>query len=89
MLFDTTQLVVALLWIAGAFALAIALIPLLGTLPPRGRFALISVVTFIVGLFFAAEFFLPVVQGSLQVITALSLGLGTYGLVRLHLRNTV
>ena len=103
MLFDTTQLVVALLWIAGAFALAIALIPLLGTLPPRGRFALISVVTFIVGLFFAAEFFLPVgednkniltdpfqkMQGSLQVITALSLGLGTYGLVRLHLRNTV
>ena len=103
MLFDTTQLLVALLWIAGAFALAIALIPLLGTLPPRGRFALISVVTFIVGLFFAAEFFLPVgednkniltdpfqkMQGSLQVITALSLGLGTYGLVRLHLRNTV
>ena len=103
MLFDTTQLVVALLWIAGAFALAIALIPLLGTLPPRGRFALISVVTFIVGLFFAAEFFLPVgednkniltdpfqkMQGSLQVITALSLGLGTYGLVRLHLRNAV
>lgn len=103
MLFDTTQLLVALLWIAGAFALAIALIPLLGTLPPRGRFALISVVTFIVGLFFAAEFFLPVgednkniltdpfqkMQGSLQVITALSLGLGTYGLVRLHLRNAV
>jgi uncharacterized membrane protein len=103
MLFDTTQLVVALLWIAGAFALAIALIPLLGTLPPRGRFALISVVTFIAGLFFAAEFFLPVgeddkniltdpfqkMQGSLQVITALSLGLGTYGLVRLHLRNAV
>jgi hypothetical protein len=28
-------------------------------------------------------------QGSLQVITALSLGLGTYGLVRLHLRNAV
>jgi hypothetical protein len=103
MLFDTTQLVVALLWIAGAFALAIALIPLLGTLPPRGRFALISLVTFIAGLFFAAEFFLPVgeddkniltdpfqkMQGSLQVITALSLGLGTYGLVRLHLRNAV
>jgi hypothetical protein len=28
-------------------------------------------------------------QGSLQVITALSLGLGTYGLIRLHLRNAV
>jgi hypothetical protein len=103
MLFDTTQLVMALLWIAGAFALAIALIPLLGTLPPRGRFALISFVTFIAGLFFAAEFFLPVgednkniltdpfqkMQGSLQVITALSLGLGTYGLVRMHLRNAI
>lgn len=102
-MFDTTQLWVAVGWIVGAFVLAIALIPLLSTLPPRGRFALISSFTFLAGLFFAAEFFLPVgednkniltdpfqkMQGSLQVITALSLGLGTYGLVRLHLRNTV
>ncbi|MCS7301122.1 MAG: hypothetical protein NZ556_06160 [Fimbriimonadales bacterium] len=102
-MFDTTQTTWAAFWMIGAAVLVFALIPLLQTLPPRGRYLLIAVVTFIAGLFFAAEFFLPVdetgkniltdpfqrLQGSLQVITALSLGLGTYGLVRLHLRNAV
>ncbi|MFN7019338.1 MAG: hypothetical protein ACK4RG_08730 [Fimbriimonadales bacterium] len=102
-MFDTTQATWAAFWIIGAFVLFFALIPLLQTLPPRGRYMLIAVFTFISGLFFAAEFFLPVneegkniltdpfqrLQGSLQVIIALSLGLGTYGLIRLHLRNAV
>lgn len=102
-MFDTTQPIWAAMWILGAFVVVMALIPLLQTLPPRGRYALIAIFTFLAGLFFAAEFFLPVneqgkniltepfkkMQGSLQVITALSLGLGTYGLIRLHLRNTV
>lgn len=102
-MFDTTNPTWAAVWMIGAFVLVLGLIPLLQTLPPRGRYALIAVFTFIAGLFFAAEFFLPVneegkniltdpfqkLQGSLQVITALSLGLGTYGLIRLHLRNAV
>jgi hypothetical protein len=100
---DTTQSTVAAIVIIGAAVLVFALIPVLQTLPPRARRALIALFTFIAGLFFAAEFFLPVndqgkniltdpfkkLQGSLQVITALSLGLGTYGLIRLHLRNAV
>jgi len=83
----------------------------LQTLPPRGRRAIIVTVTFLAGLFFAAEFFLPVdwtaifpkddpkrnfltpaiqpAQNVLQIIGALALGLGTFGLVRLHLRNAV
>jgi hypothetical protein len=100
---DTTQPTVAAIVMIGAAVLVFALIPVLQTLPPRARRALIALFTFIAGLFFAAEFFLPVndqgkniltdpfkkLQGSLQVITALSLGLGTYGLIRLHLRNAV
>ncbi len=97
----------------GAFVLLFGLIPVLQTLPPRGRRALIVAITFFSGLFFAAEFFLPVkgageilfphpddnknfltdaiqpAQNVLQIIGALALGLGTYGLVRLHLRNVV
>lgn len=97
----------------GAFVLMFGLIPVLQSLPPRGRRALIVTVTFLAGLFFAAEFFLPVkgageilfpnpdddknfltdkiqpAQNILQIIGALALGLGTYGLVRLHLRNVV
>ncbi|MCS7209634.1 MAG: hypothetical protein NZ874_08695 [Fimbriimonadales bacterium] len=103
-MFDTRENIWAAFWMIGAAILIFALIPLLQTLPPRGRYLLIAFVTFIAGLFFAAEFFLPVdektgknfltdpfqrLQGSLQVITALSLGLGTYGLIRLHLRNAV
>lgn len=90
--------------VLGAFLLILGLIPLLQTLPPRGRRALIVVVTFLAGLFFAVEFFLPVddkeqknfltdyiqpAQQMLQVVGALALGLGTYGLIRLHLRNVV
>ncbi|MCS6920077.1 MAG: hypothetical protein NZM28_09930 [Fimbriimonadales bacterium] len=97
----------------GAFVLMFGLIPVLQSLPPRGRRAIIVFVTFVAGLFFAAEFFLPVkgagevlfvnpdenknflsdaiqpAQNILQIIGALALGLGTYGLVRLHLRNVV
>lgn len=94
-----------LLWalVIGSFVVVLGLIPLLQTLPPRARRMLIALVTFIAGAFFALEFFTPVnekqenlftpyvqpTQNALQVIGALALGLGTYGLVRLHLRNTV
>jgi len=103
---DTTTLsgkVSMALIVLGAFVLAFGLIPVLQTLPPRGRRALIAVVTFLVGAFFAAEFFMPLTQddknyltpgiqpaqNALQIIGSLALGLGTYGLVRLHLRNVV
>lgn len=89
--------------VLGALLIVLGLIPLFQTLPPRGRRALIAIVTFLVGLFFATEFFFPVdetgknfltdqtipAQQMLQVIGALALGLGTYGLIRLHLRNVV
>jgi len=95
----------ATLIVLGAFVLILGLVPVLQTLPPRGRRAIIVTVTFLAGLFFAAEFFLPVDSGEppsnfltpaiqpaqnvLQIIGALALGLGTFGLVRLHLRNAV
>ncbi|MER3559201.1 MAG: hypothetical protein C4336_06955, partial [Armatimonadota bacterium] len=94
-----------LVWaiVLGAFILVLGLIPVLHALPPRGRRAIIVVVTFFAGLFFATEFFTPVgpdgknfltdyiqpAQQMIQVISALALGLGTYGLIRLHLRNVV
>lgn len=94
-----------ILWmiVLGAFIMIMGLVPLLHALPPRGRRAIIVAITFFTGLFFATEFFLPVnkeqknfltdaippAQQAVQVITALALGLGTYGLVRLHLRNVV
>jgi len=84
-------------------ALFMGLIPVMQVLPPRGRRALIALVTFFAGLVFAAEFFLPVnkegenllspaiepAQNTLQIIGAMALALGTYGLIRLHLRNIV
>jgi hypothetical protein len=84
-------------------ALFMGLIPMMQVLPPRGRRALIALVTFMAGLVFAAEFFLPVnkkgenflspaiepAQNTLQIIAAMALALGTYGLIRLHLRNIV
>lgn len=95
----------------GAFVLIMGLVPVLQSLPPRGRRGVIVAVTFLAGLFFAAEFFLPIdwralfpkddptrnfltpaiqpAQNVLQVIGALALGLGTFGLVRLHMRNVV
>jgi len=103
---DTTTLsgkIYVGLIVLGAFVLAFGLIPLLQVLPPRGRRALIATITFLMGAFFAAEFFLPLtkddanfltpsvqpMQNALQIIGSLALGLGTYGLVRLHLRNVV
>ncbi|MFQ3610260.1 MAG: hypothetical protein SNJ72_02095 [Fimbriimonadales bacterium] len=94
-----------LIWaiVLGAFVLILGLVPLLQVLPPRGRRALVVTITFFAGLFFAAEYFMPVneeqknlltpaiqpAQNVLQIIGALALGLGTYGLVRLHLKNVV
>ncbi len=89
--------------VLGFFVLILGLIPVLQALPPRGRRALVVSFTFLAGLFFAAEFFMPVnaeqknfltdsiqpAQNVLQIIGALALGLGTYGLIRLHLKNVV
>lgn len=105
------RILYATLVVLGAFVLILGLVPLLQTLPPRGRRLLIVAITFLAGLFFAAEFFLPVdwravfpkddptrnfltpaiqpAQNVLQIIGALALGLGTFGLVRLHMRNVV
>ncbi len=99
----TAGIIAMVLIVIGAFLLMLGLIPALQALPPRGRRGLIVVLTFLVGLFFAAEFFMPLTRGDknfltpavqpaqdiLQVITSLALGLGTYGLIRLHLRNVV
>lgn len=102
---EGSRVLFATLIVLGAFVLILGLVPVLQTLPPRGRRAIIVTVTFLAGLFFAAEFFLPVDSGEppsnfltpaiqpaqnvLQIIGALALGLGTFGLVRLHLRNAV
>jgi hypothetical protein len=108
---EESRVLFATLIVLGAFVLILGLVPVLQTLPPRGRRAIIVTVTFLAGLFFAAEFFLPVdwtavfpkddpkrnfltpaiqpAQNVLQIIGALALGLGTFGLVRLHLRNAV
>jgi hypothetical protein len=108
---EESRVLFATLIVAGAFVLILGLVPVLQTLPPRGRRAIVVTVTFLAGLFFAAEFFLPVdwtavfpnddptrnfltpaiqpAQNVLQIIGALALGLGTFGLVRLHLRNAV
>ncbi|GBC94011.1 hypothetical protein HRbin15_02516 [bacterium HR15] len=89
--------------VLGFLAFFVGMIPLMQALPPRGRRLLIGAVTFLAGAIFAAEFFLPVdkkgenwlspaiepAQSTLQIINALALGLGTYGLMRLHLRNIV
>jgi hypothetical protein len=108
---EGSRVLFATLIVLGAFVLILGLVPVLQTLPPRGRRAIVVTVTFLAGLFFAAEFFLPVnwtavfpnddptrnfltpaiqpAQNVLQIIGALALGLGTFGLVRLHLRNAV
>jgi hypothetical protein len=108
---EESRVLFATLIVLGAFVLILGLVPVLQTLPPRGRRAIVVTVTFLAGLFFAAEFFLPVdwtavfpnddptrnfltpaiqpAQNVLQIIGALALGLGTFGLVRLHLRNAV
>lgn len=98
----TGQVYIGLI-VLGFLALFLGMIPLMQTLPPRGRRALVVVVTFLAGAVFATEFFWPVdakgenwlspaiepAQSSLQIIGAMALGLGTYGLIRLHLRNIV
>lgn len=57
---DNQRYLYASLIVLGAFVLILGLVPVLQTLPPRGRRAVIVTVTFLAGLFFAAEFFLPV-----------------------------
>ena len=75
----------------------------LSLVPNRARKPLISIVTFVSGLFFALEFFWPVgddgknfltayvkpVAGMTNILQAFALGLGVYSLVGLHLRSIV
>jgi hypothetical protein len=101
---NTTTTSGFILMIAIAFILMFGLVFVLQTLPPRGRRIVVILFTFFAGLFFAAEFFLPVrgedkenflsprvleAQQFLQIIGSLALGLGTYGLLRIHTRNVV
>lgn len=89
-----------------AFLGMFGLVFLLQMLSTQGRRAIVVAVTFIAGLIFALEFFLPAqpvdgqdknflsdptlqIQNFLQVVAGMALGLGTYGLLRLHLRNVV
>lgn len=101
---DTTTTTGFIVMVLIAFILMFGLVFVLQTFPPRGRRTVVVLFTFFAGLFFAAEFFLPVneetsenrlspyvlpAQQFLQIIGSLALGLGTYGLLRIHTRNVV
>ncbi|MBM3495538.1 MAG: hypothetical protein FJX72_14635 [Armatimonadetes bacterium] len=91
----------AWIWISIALAAAgcLVLFFVLQTLPGRARKLIIAAVTFLAGLFYAAEFFLPVnpeteeniltfavptVGNVTNVLAAFTLGLGVFSLVRIH-----
>src|SRR5438552_4462838 len=88
--------IVVLLLCAGLFMV-------LRTLPPRARRAVIVVVTFVSGLFYAVEFFLPATKDQENVLTfavptfgnilnilqGFALGLGVISLFRIHGKNVV
>lgn len=92
-----------LLWvyIAGALVVSVALFFLLQLLPARFRKPLIALITFVAGLYYAAEFFWPTgadgrnwlspgiepLSQVAQVLQAFALGLGIYSLAMVHLRN--
>src|SRR5262245_47314245 len=86
------------LWILGGLLVAIALLAVLDRLPSRSKRTLIVVSTFVAGLFYVLEFFLPakvnpfsggieIVGQVVQVIFAFTLGLGAYNLIFFHSRN--
>ena len=86
---------------AVVFLVCLALFFVLRTLPPKARRAVIVVTTFIAGLFYAVEFFLPANKDGenaltfavptmgnvLNVLQGFALGLGVISLVRIHSRN--
>lgn len=93
------------LWIAWVVVplLGILLIVLLTKLPPRYRRPLIGLLVFLAGLFYAAEYFLPVdpkteenllspwisevVDPLTQVLSGMLIGIGLISISRIHLRN--
>jgi hypothetical protein len=91
-----------LLWvyIAGALAVSGVVFFALQLIPGRFRKPLVALITFVAGLFYATEFFLPVgadnanfltpyldpVAQMTQVLQAFALGLGVYSLAAVHLR---
>jgi hypothetical protein len=94
-------------WILGGLVFAVALLLMLDRLPSRSKRWLIVVSTFLAGLYYVLEFFLPgeatwyptaghknplslgiePVGQVVQIIFAVTLGLGAYNLIFFHSRN--
>ncbi len=88
-------------YVAGAVVLSILIIILLMNLPSRARKPLIATVTFLAGLFYATEFFLPIDEEGKNFLTdylvpasklgsllaGMTLTLGILSLLRVHGRN--
>lgn len=88
------------LYIAGAVAVSAVLFFVLQALPGRARKPLVTLITFVAGLYYAAEFFWPTgangenwlspakqpLSEISQVLGAFALGLGVYSLSLVHLR---
>jgi hypothetical protein len=85
-------------YVAGALVISVILLAVLSFLPPNLRKPLIAVITFLSGLYYAAEWFLPAndkgenaltpyltpLSDMTTVLQAFALGLGVYSLVRIH-----
>lgn len=95
---------VVLYYVIGAVLFSILVIVLLVNLPSRARKPLIAIVTFLAGLFYATEFFLPIDKATQQniltdylvparklgsLLAGMTLTLGILSLVRVHGRNIV
>lgn len=88
-------------YVAGAVVFSVLVIFVLINLPSRMRKPLIALVTFLAGLFYAAEFFLPIDKNQKNVLTdylvpasklgsllgGMTLTLGILSLLRVHGRN--
>lgn len=91
-------------YVAGAVVFSIVVIILLINLPSRARKPLIAIVTFLAGLFYATEFFLPIDETAQKniltdylvpasklgsLLGGMTLTLGILSLLRVHGRNVV
>ncbi|MCS7309180.1 MAG: hypothetical protein RMM06_05295 [Armatimonadota bacterium] len=89
-------------YVAGAVIFSVLVIILLINLPSRARKPLIAIVTFLAGLFYATEFFLPIDEATQKnmltdylvparklgsLLAGMTLTLGILSLVRVHGRN--
>jgi len=95
---------VLLYYVVGAVVFSLFVIVLLMNLPSRARKPLIAVVTFLAGLFYATEFFLPIDKNTGKniltdylvpasklgsLLGGMTLTLGILSLLRVHGRNVV